>query len=131
VIGKQWQRFMSEGLLDKIPNKLAPDIYAVYTDYASDANGDYTFLLGAKVKNSAADLPAGMVKKTVPAGRYGVFTSARGPVAKVVVEAWQEIWSYFQSGENGTRAYHADFELHDQRSADPDNAQVDIYIGLK
>ena len=132
IIGQQWQRFMSEQLMGKIPGKLSPDIYAVYTDYASDANGDYTYILGAKVQTAHDGLyPADMVEKIVPAGRYAVFASERGPVAKVVVETWKQIWSYFQSGEHGKRAYLSDFELHDQRAADPNNAQVDIYIGLK
>ena len=72
-----------------------------------------------------------MVSKSVPAGRYAVFTSERGPVAKVVVETWMQIWSYYESSANGERAYRADFELYDQRAADPHSAQVDIYIGVK
>ncbi len=131
IIGRQWHRFMSEQLLEKIPGKVSPEIYGVYTDYASDANDDYTLILGAKVQGSADDPPTGMVKTVVPQTSFAVFSSERGPVAKVVVETWQHIWSYFQSEENEKRAYQADFELYDQRAADPDNAQVDIYIGLK
>jgi predicted transcriptional regulator YdeE len=132
IIGKLWQRFLSEGILSKIPDKADQSIYAVYTDYATDVNGQYTLVLGAKVRpipNPA--LPQGMIVKTVPAGQYAVFTSERGPVAKVVVETWKQIWSHYQSPANGQRAYRADFELYDQRAADPNNAQVDIYIGVK
>jgi len=132
VIGKQWNRFMQEKLTNRIPNRMDDNVAAVYTDYASDANGDYTFVLGAKFRPSPETLvPKGMVVKTVPAGRYAVFTSERGPVAKVVVETWKQIWSYYQSPANGHRAYHADFELYDQHAADPNNAQVDIYIGVE
>src|ERR1700751_2132065 len=60
IIGKQWGRLMQEGLLAKIPNKADSNIVAVYTDYASDHNGEYTYVLGARVK-SDADVPAGMV----------------------------------------------------------------------
>ncbi len=49
IIPKQWSKFFAEGILSKIPNKVDPTIYAVYTDYASDRNGDYTFLIGAKI----------------------------------------------------------------------------------
>jgi predicted transcriptional regulator YdeE len=132
VIGKQWQSFVAFHLADKIPDRLDHDIVAVYTDYTSDANGQYTFVLGARVKpvvNPA--VPEGMIVKTIPAGRYAVFTSERGPVAKVVVDTWKQIWSYYQSPTNGTRAYLADFEVYDQRAADPNDAQVDIYIGVK
>jgi len=132
IIGKLWQHFMREGLLNKIPDKADQSIYAVYTDYATDANGQYTYVLGAKVRPiPTPTLPEGMVIKTVPAGRYAVFTSDRGPVAKVVVETWKQIWSYYQSPADGQRAYRADFERYDQRGADPNDAQVDIYIGLQ
>lgn len=132
IIGKLWQRFLSESVLSKIPDKVEQSIYAVYTDYASDANGQYTLVLGAKVRPLPnPTLPEGMVVKTVPAGQYAVFTSERGPVAKVVVDAWKQIWSDYQSPANGERAYRADFELYDQRAADPNNAQVEIYIGVK
>ena len=130
AIPKLWQRVMQEHVIDHVPEKTGPTLYAVYTDYASDANGDYTLVLGAKVR-PATNAPAGMIAKAVPAGRYAVFTSERGPVAKVVVETWMRIWAYYQSPANGQRAYRADFELYDERAADPSNAQVDIYIGLK
>jgi len=132
IIGKLWQQFLGGGLLNRIPDRVDQSIIAVYTDYATDANGQYTFVLGAKVKPiPTPTLPVGMVVKLVPAGRYAVFTSERGPVAKVVIETWKQVLSYYKSPANGQRAYHADFEVYDQRAADPNNAQVDIYIGLK
>ena len=85
IIGKQWGRLMQEGLLAKIPNKADRNIVAVYTDYASDHNGEYTYVLGARVK-SDGNVPAGMVAKKTPAGRFAVFTSEKGPTAKVVPE---------------------------------------------
>jgi predicted transcriptional regulator YdeE len=30
----------------------------------------------------------------------------------------------------GTRSFHTDFEIYDQRAADPENAQIDVYVGL-
>lgn len=30
----------------------------------------------------------------------------------------------------GKRKYIADFEIYDQRAADPNNAVIDIYIGM-
>jgi predicted transcriptional regulator YdeE len=132
LIPKLWQRVIQEHVLDVVPDRVGQNVYAVYTDYASDANGDYTLVLGARIKAPAdTPVPTGMVVKTVPAGRYAVFTSERGAVAKVVVQTWQQIWSYYESPANGRRAYQADFELYDHRAADPTNAQVDIYIGVK
>jgi predicted transcriptional regulator YdeE len=100
-------------------------IIALYTDYSSDEHGEYTFVLGGKAGTSQG-VPDGMVRKTVPAGRYAVFTSERGPVRRVVVETWMRIWSELPS-----RSYVADFEVHDERAADPGNAVIDIYLGVK
>lgn len=130
VIGEQWNRLMRENLLNKIPDRADANTIAVYTEYESDANGAYTFILGTKV-NSGGAIPAGMVAVKVPAGRYAVFTSARGPTAKVVPEAWSRVWSSSKSALGGDRAYKADFELYDQRAADPQNGQVDIYVGIQ
>ena len=129
AIPKLWQRVMQEHVLDRVSDKTDPNLYAVYSDYASDANGDYTLVLGTKV-HPGTKAPAGMIARAFPAGRYAVFTSERGAVARVVVETWKRIWAYYQSSAS-ERAYRADFEVYDQRAADPNNAQVDIYIGLK
>lgn len=130
VIGQAWGRFIEEDLLSKIPNKVDSNVLAVYTDYQSDANGAYTFVLGAKV-SSVDDVPPGMVVKKVSAARYAVFTSEKGPVAKVVPKTWNRIWTLPKSAPGGSRAYQADFELYDQRAADPQNSQVDVYVGIK
>jgi predicted transcriptional regulator YdeE len=130
VIAQQWDRFMKEGLLAKIPNKVDSNILAVYTDYESDANGPYTFMIGARV-SSGEDVPLGMVAKKVPAGRYAVFISDKGFVGKVVPETWSRIWAVPKSSPGGNRACRGDFEVYDQRAADPWNAEVDIYVGIK
>ncbi len=130
VIGKEWGRLMQEGLLGKIPNKADSNIVAVYTDYASDHDGEYTFLLGARVK-SADDVPVGMVVRKIPAGTYAVFTSAKGPAAKVVPELWMRINSLPKTAVGGDRVYGADYEVYDERAADPGNVMVDVYVGMR
>ena len=130
VIGKQWARFMQDGALGKIPHKLDHSFIAVYTDYASDHDGDYTFILGAKV-SSATEVPPGMVAKTIPAGRYAVFTSEKGPGSKVVPELWMKINSLPKSTPGGDRVYRADFEIYDERASDPQNLLADIYVGVR
>jgi len=130
VIGKQWARLMKENLLSNIPNRADSSIIAVYTDYESDANGAYTFILGAKV-SSAEKIPAGMVAVKIPAGKYAFFVSDRGPASEVVPQIWGRIWSASKSALGGVRAYKADFELYGPQAADPQNAQVEIYVGIK
>jgi predicted transcriptional regulator YdeE len=130
VIGKQWGRFMQDNLLAQIPNKADTSIIAVITDYASDKDGEYTHLIGARV-TSTANVAAGMVVKKVPAGKYAIFTSEKGPVAQVVVGTWQRIWAQPKSAPGGNRAYKADYEVYDERAMDPQNAQMDVHVGIK
>jgi predicted transcriptional regulator YdeE len=131
AIPKQWDRFFKEGIADKIPNKVDSTIYAVYTNYASDYNGEYDFIVGMKVSSVPA-VPLGMVVKKVPQGKYAVVASAKGPVAQVVPQAWQRIYTLDDNKQlGGARAYKADFEVYHQRSQNPQESQVDLYIGLK
>jgi predicted transcriptional regulator YdeE len=130
VIGKQWGRFMQQNLAAQISNKADSSIIAVITDYASDKDGEYTHVIGARV-TSTADVPAGMVVKKVPAGKYAIFTSERGPVAQVVVATWRRIWAQPKSAPGGDRAYKSDYEVYDERAMDAQNAQMDVHVGIK
>ncbi len=130
VIGTMWGRLMQEGILEKIPNKADHDVIAVYTDYASDHDGEYTYILGARV-TSGADVPAGMIAKKIPAGRYAVFTSEKGQPSKVVPELWTKINSLPRGATGTDRVYHADFEVYDERARDPQNMQMDVYVGIR
>ena len=129
-IGKQWERLFKEGVLAAIPNKADGNILAVYSEYASDKDGEYTYLLGARV-TKVENVPAGMTVKNVPAGKYAVFTSERGPVQKVVVEMWQRVWATPKSELGGDRSYKTDFEVYDQRAQNPADAIVDLYVGVR
>ena len=131
IIPKLWQQFMGEDLLNKIPGRIDQSTYAVYTDYASDANSQYSIIIGAKVAPVPNPvIPDGMVVKNIFGGRYARFTSERGPAASVAVATWKRIWAYYQSPEHGKRAYQTDFEVYDQR-ANPNDTQVEIYIGIQ
>lgn len=130
VIGKQWARLMQENVLAKIPNKIGQSVVAVYTDYASDQAGEYTYLLGARV-NSDAGLPAGIAAKKIPGGKFAVFTTERGPAPKVVPEMWMRINSLPRTTPGADRLYRADYEIYDERARDPQNIQADIYIGIR
>ena len=130
AIGRQWMRLFQEGLIAKIPNKADSSIVAVYTDYARDHNGEYTYVLGTRV-TSDSDVPAGMVAKKVPGGKFAIFTSEKGPAQQVVPAVWMKINSLPQSSAGGDRVYAADYEVYDERARDPGNLQVDVYVGVK
>jgi predicted transcriptional regulator YdeE len=125
IIARQWGRFLQENLLTLIPDKADEAIRAVYTEYSSDQDGEYTFMIGARVK-SAASIPVGMVAKTIPGGKYAVFLSECGPVERIVPETWQRIWK-----AEITRAYSADYEIYDERAAAPSKAQVEVCVGVR
>lgn len=130
VIPRLWQRLMSQNLPAKIPNRIGDDIVAVYTEYTSDENGAYTYVVGVKVK-PGTDAPEGMRKVRIPASEYIVFPTLRGPVEQVVPAEWHVIWKAFTADGPFQRAFSYDFELYGKTAADPKNSQVDIYIGIK
>ena len=130
VIGKQWMRIFQEGVLGKIPNKADAHIVAVYSDYTSDHNGEYTYLLGARV-TSDAEVPEGMVSKKIPGGKFAMFTSDKGPAPQVVPATWMKINSLPQNAIGGDRLYRADYEIYDERARDPQNLQMDVYVGIR
>lgn len=129
VIQKLWDRFNHENL-SKLINPVESEVtYGCYTEYVDGANGEYTVLAGVRA-DSNRSIPEGMRVITVPAAKYAVFTTRRGPLSTVVVEAWQAIWQWSMTSGN-ERAYTGDFELYDERCSDMNDAEIDIYIALK
>jgi predicted transcriptional regulator YdeE len=73
-----------------------------------------------------------MVVKAIAGGRFAVITSEKGPVERVVPQAWQRVWQLEKDAQlGGKSACLADFEVYDERSQNPQDGQVDIYIGLE
>jgi predicted transcriptional regulator YdeE len=117
-------------LAESIPNRVDQSLVVVYSDYASDERGEYSYLLDARV-SSIARLPPQISYRKVVAGPYAVFTTAVGPRVLVLRAAWQSIWSSSPAELGGQRAFLTDYELYDRLSADPDQSQIEIHIGLK
>ena len=67
---------------------------------------------------------------SIPAQTYVKFTSPPGQMPAAVIGMWQKIWKMSAAELGGKRAFVADFEVYDERSMDPNNATVDIYIGI-
>jgi predicted transcriptional regulator YdeE len=127
-IPKLWQQFFVDQILSKIPHKADNAVMALYFDYESDKNSDYNLLLGARVTHVDA-IPSGMIVQEVPAQNFAVFTSDQGKFPDVAVNTWQKIWR-LESQEKLARSYTVDYELYDERSQDPSNAQIEIHIGI-
>ena len=123
--------YWSNGLAEKIPNRSNLNVtFSVYTDFDSDETGEYTYLLGEEV-NSIEEVPEGFTSHVIPAGHFQRFTTAAGKMPNIVIDAWKNIWQMTPQEIGGQRQYHSDYELYDQRAADPNRTILDIFIGVK
>jgi len=129
-IGPLWQRFTQQNLAAQIPDRADARTLVVYSDYASDEKGDYSYLLGVRV-TSIDHLTAGMTFKKIVPGTYAVLTTEQGPLVEVLQAEWKKIWAMQPAELGGKRAFLTDYEVYDARSADPQKAQVEIHIGLQ
>ncbi len=126
VIGAVWQRYFEDAFAARIPHVVdASVLYAVYTCYASDADGEYSFILGRSVDEHAV-APEGMTKARLPPGSYVVGT-APGEGRDAVVRGWQAVWEYFARPDAPQRSYTADIEVH--RTEVP--GEVEIYVAVR
>lgn len=119
-ISSLWQRFHSE---IPVENHNYQQVYGVYYDYESDANGEFNVLAGYAPQNdNSVD---GREKVSLPAGKYLVF-EAEGEMPQVIMQCWSQVWEYF-SAESPTfeRSYLCDFEFYQ------DSTSVAIHIGVK
>ncbi len=124
-IGALWDEFISESILEKIPNKIDNTIYSIYTEYEGDYTQPYTTILGCKVKSTDI-IPDGMVATTIQGGNYTKFI-AKGDLTKgAVYEEWSKIWH-----TDLDRLYTADFEIYGEKAQNLTNAEVEILIAIK
>lgn len=122
VIGGLWQKFYTPGCYDRIPNRTNEKALGIYTDYADKEKGEYTAAVGCEVKEKGA-MPEGIEIITVPAGKYAKFI-VKGNMVTAVNDFWQQLW-----GMSLDRTFVCDFEEY--QNADPENAEIHIYIGIK
>ena len=125
-IGKLWQRFYAEEIINKIPKKESKDVYAIYTNYQSDYTGTYTTIIGQKV-SSLDNIPDGLVGKEIRNENLKKYI-AKGEMPNAVVNTWLEIWN---NDANLNRSYIADFEVYGEKSQQGAESEVEIYIGVR
>jgi predicted transcriptional regulator YdeE len=122
VIGGLWNAFFSPDIYPAIEHKTSEKALGIYTDYAGDEKADYSVVVACEV-SEVGNLPQGTLSRTIPAGQYAKFI-VRGDLHQVVGAFWQKLWTL-----NLPRSFVSDFEEY--QNADPDNAEIHIYIGLK
>ena len=113
----------SEGIYEKIPNKVNGKTIGLYTEYEGDYTKPYTFIAGAEV-NKEVQIGEEIESIIIPKGKYARFVIT-GDVQNSVGQAWQEIW-----GMDLKRKYTCDFEEYQNNSENMQKQEIHIYIAL-
>jgi len=117
-IANLWQDYFDKGIHGKTFDKADSGyMYGVYSDYTSDVDGDYKVTVGVEVKKPKKAI-------VIEDQRYLVFTK-KGELPDVVIEAWGEIWDYFDGEPEYERAYKIDFEKYISED------EIEVYISIK
>jgi len=120
-IGAMWGEFFARQLAETLPNKAVDaKIYGVYSNYESDASGEFDVMAGAAV----SAVPDDFATVSIKAGKYLVF-ACEGEMPMAVIQGWGKVWSYFNSNAEYERCYQTDFEEYQGPQ------QAAIYIGIK
>ena len=120
-----WGRWMAEGISSQIPNKMEDSIYCVYTGYEKDHTRPYTAILGCRVTGLDI-IPDGMIGINIPSGNYKRYTAKGNILTGAVFNEWLKIWN-----QDLTRNFVADYEVYGPKAQNPENAEVDIFVGIR
>lgn len=120
-----WNKFMSEGIVEQIPNKTDNSIYCIYTEYEKDHTKPYTTILGCKVL-TLDNIPIGMIGKTFEEATYTKHIAKGNIMQGMVFGEWTKIWN-----SDLDRTFTADFEVYGEKAQNPENAEVDIFVAVK
>ena len=113
-----------QGSIGQLWSKMSPDLgkpVAVYSEYASNKDGEYSYLLGVEIGNNET-LPLQFSKRDTEEGDY-VCLKSEGPVTpQLVAGLWRQIWALEEAGEI-SRAYITDFEIYTGNG-------LELYVGV-
>ena len=113
-----WEEYFSKDVYKKTFDKANSDfMYGVYSDYESDASGNYKVTVGVEVTK-----PKNAI--VIEDKKYLVFTK-QGELPMVVVELWEEIWEYFEKNNEYERAFEIDFEKYAKED------EIEIFVSIK
>ena len=123
-IPRLWERFYTEGVFDKIPNKASDDVIALYCEYERDFTLPFTCVIGCAV-TSMDQIPEGMVAKKIPVSKYAQFAVA-GEFPNSLINTWGLIWK-----TDLQRTYTGDFEMYGKDFAADPLKKMDVYIAVE
>jgi len=114
-----------QGAIGQLWSKMTPDLgtpVAVYSEYSSNKDGEYNYMLGAEIGFNET-VPLQFSRRDTEEGDY-LCLKTEGPVTpELVVGLWRQIWALEESGELA-RAYRTDFELYKGNG-------LELYVGVK
>ena len=130
VIGPLWERFIHQA--ERIGNRIGEGMYGVlWTEPASKRSHPHEmqYLAGVMV-SEAAEIPDGMVARTIPASLFAVFTH-RGPI-KTIGDTMHEIYRVWLPQSGYEHSQVVDVELYDRRFC-PDGAdsEMEYWISVR
>jgi len=115
-------QYFSSHVADRFIHRKNPEhTFAVYTEYTSNYQGEYMYLIGEETEGEQSNRIAQI---EIPAGTYMCFTTDSGEIPAIVVDAWKEIWAMEDRGEL-MRKYTLDFEWYD-----PKESRVQIFLSI-
>ena len=118
-IGALWQNFF-ENIMPTL-GETPPTLYGVYSNYESDAHGEFDVLVGAE----GVELAKSREEVVLEEGTYLCFES-NGELPQAVIDTWGKIWNYFADEKcQEKRAYKTDFEKYISQN------EAKIYIGIE
>jgi len=116
-IASLWGRFFSE-ILPKLAEGAL--VYGVYSNYESDAMGEFTVLAGADSLESTE----GLASVTLEEGKYLRFP-VKGEMPQAIIETWGKVWAYFDDPSiDERRSFETDYEQYISED------EAAIYIGV-
>ena len=117
-IAALWEEYFDKDVYKKTFDKANSDfMYGVYSNYESDASGNYKVTVGVEVTK-----PKNAI--VIEDKKYLVFTK-QGELPMIVVELWEEIWAYFEKNSEYERAFEIDFEKYAKED------EIEIYVSIK
>lgn len=136
TIPQMWEAFIPR--MGEIGNKKNPQVsYGICSSPDPDANYKefteqtlFNELVCQEVEHFDS-IPAGMVTRTIPTGKYAVFTH-KGPLANLKA-TYDYIYKNWLPGSGYTLPTNYDFERYDERfnPMNQENSEIDIFVPIK
>lgn len=125
-IDQLWEKFLSEDVFNKIPEKANDSIVGLYYDYEKEGDElkSFHYLLGCEV-TSLAQLPPGMIAREIPSSSYAHFV-VKGKFPETLQTTWKAI-----SSSTLKRLLSGDLEIYTTENGKPNYTDVTVYVSVE